>query len=71
VGTSIEQIEVKMAYLERTNAELSDVVYRQQQEIDSLRAQLAELLRRLDASQPPASSSPQAEKPPHYYPSRL
>jgi SlyX protein len=66
VGTSIEQIEIKIAYLERANAELSDVVYRQQQELDSLRTQLADLLRRLDASQTPATFSPQDETPPHY-----
>jgi uncharacterized coiled-coil protein SlyX len=65
VSTSIEQIEIKIAYLEQASAELSDVVYQQRQELESLRAQLAELLRRLDASQTPASA-PQDEKPPHY-----
>jgi SlyX protein len=66
VSTSIEQIEIKIAYLEQANAELSDVVYRQGQELESLRAQLVELLRRLDASQAPTASSPQDETPPHY-----
>ena len=66
MSTPIEQIEIKIAYLEQANAELSDVVYRQQQELESLRAQLAELLRRLDASQTPTTSSPQDEIPPHY-----
>ena len=66
MGTSIEQIEIKIAYLEKANAELSDVVYQQRQELDSLRAQLSELLRRLDASQTPATQSPEDEKPPHY-----
>jgi SlyX protein len=66
MGTSIEQIEIKIAYLEKANAELSDVVYKQRQELDSLRAQLLELLRRLDASQTPTKESPEDEKPPHY-----
>jgi SlyX protein len=64
VSTPIEQIEIKIAYLEQANAELSDVVYRQQQELESLRGQLAQLLRRLDASQTPSPS--QDETPPHY-----
>jgi SlyX protein len=42
VSTPIEQIEIKIAYLEQANAELSDVVYRQQQELESLRGQLAD-----------------------------
>jgi uncharacterized coiled-coil protein SlyX len=66
MGTSIEQIEIKIAYLEKANAELSDVVYQQRQELDSLRAQLSELLRRLDASQTLTVQSPEDEKPPHY-----
>ena len=66
VSTSMEQIEVKIAYLEQANAELSDVVYRQGQELESLREQLAELLRRLDALQTPTAPSPQDDKPPHY-----
>ena len=66
MSTPIEQIEIKIAYLEQANAELSDVVYRQGQELESLRAQLSELLRRLDAVQTPTAPSPQDETPPHY-----
>ena len=66
VSTSIEQIEIKIAYLEQANAELSDVVYRQGRELESLHAQLAELLRRLDALQTPPAPLPQDETPPHY-----
>lgn len=66
MSTSFEQIEIKIAYLEKANAELSDVVYRQGQELESLRAQMTELLRRLDAMQTPAAFSPQDELPPHY-----
>jgi uncharacterized coiled-coil protein SlyX len=66
VSTSIEQLEIKIAYLEQASAELSDVVYQQRQELESLRAQLSELLRRLDASQTPMTSTLQDEQPPHY-----
>ena len=38
---TLEQIETKIAFLERANAELSDVVYRQKKEIDELRARLS------------------------------
>lgn len=34
----LEQIETKIAFLERANAELSDVVFRQHREIEALRA---------------------------------
>jgi SlyX protein len=66
VSTPIEQIEVKIAYLEQANAELSDVVYRQGRELESLHAELAELLRRLDALQTHTAPLPQDETPPHY-----
>ena len=33
---AIERLEMKIAYLERANNELSDVVYRQQREIQGL-----------------------------------
>lgn len=66
VSNPIEHIEIKIAYLEQANAELSDVVYRQAQELESLRAQLSELVRRLDAVQTPTASSAQDEIPPHY-----
>jgi SlyX protein len=64
---ALERIELKIAFLERANSELGDVVYRQQQEIDSLRAQLAALLARLDAAQAEQTAyTPEQERPPHY-----
>lgn len=64
---TVEQIELKIAFLERANSELSDVVYRQQQEIDLLRAQLAALAARLDSSQAEQTEyTLQEERPPHY-----
>jgi uncharacterized coiled-coil protein SlyX len=53
--------------MEQANAELSDVVYRQGQELESLRAQLSDLVRRLEAAvETRTASSPPDEIPPHY-----
>jgi uncharacterized coiled-coil protein SlyX len=38
---ALQDIEVKLAFLERANVELSDVLYRQQREIEVLHARLA------------------------------
>jgi SlyX protein len=63
----LEQIETKIAFLERANTELSDVVFRQQQEIRLLRARLDGLAVRFDALQSEADvGSPLEERPPHY-----
>ena len=63
----LEQIETKIAFLEQANAQLSDVVYRQQQELETLREQLATLGDRLASAQSaPTSYSLEDEKPPHY-----
>ena len=65
---TLEQIETKVAFLERANAELSDVVYRQQRQIDELRARLTSLSARLDAGQAESGRAYtlEEEKPPHY-----
>lgn len=63
----MERLELKIAYLERAAHDLSDVVYRQQQEIDALRLQLKTLMARLEAMKAePASWTPEQERPPHY-----
>lgn len=64
---SLEQIETKIAFLERANAELSDVVFRQQREIEALRAQMAALAGRVEAAQSDTDvRTPEEERPPHY-----
>jgi uncharacterized coiled-coil protein SlyX len=64
---TLERIEMKIAYLERANHELSDVVYRQQQQIDALRAQLTSLSDKMTAAQSePTVYSAEQERPPHY-----
>jgi SlyX protein len=63
----IERIETRMAFLERANGELSDVVFRQQQEIQSLRARLDALAQRMEAAESTdAPRTPEEERPPHY-----
>ena len=63
----IERIETKIAFLESANVELSDVVYRQQQEIAALRARLDALTQRIDAAQTAYTPrTPEEERPPHY-----
>lgn len=64
---TIERIELKIAYLERANNDLSEVVYRQQQEIDALRAELAVLNGKMEAAMTEQTVySLEQEKPPHY-----
>jgi uncharacterized coiled-coil protein SlyX len=66
---ALEGIEIRIAFLERANQELSDVVFRQQREVDALRTQLGTLLSRLDASAAQPDERPytlEEEKPPHY-----
>jgi SlyX protein len=68
LATTVESIETKIAFLERANAELSDVVYRQKKELDELRSRIAGLSARLDAAQEEAGQpyTLDQEKPPHY-----
>ncbi len=64
---TLEQIEVKIAFLERANSDLSDVVFRQQREIDALRAQIAALIDRVETAQSRSDAlTPEQERPPHY-----
>ena len=64
----LERLETKIAFLESTNAELSDVVYHQRKEIDALKAGLAALHARLDTGQTEGGRpyTLEEEKPPHY-----
>jgi SlyX protein len=65
--TALEQIQTKIAFLERANSDLSDQVYRQHQEIEALKSRLGELSNRLHAALSEASMrTPDEERPPHY-----
>jgi SlyX protein len=64
---TVERLELKLAFLERANAELSDVVYRQHKELEGLREGLRVLAEKLDARQSTESARrPEDERPPHY-----
>jgi SlyX protein len=63
----LERLELKLAYLERANHDLSDVVYRQQRELDELRARLVAFTNRMNelvTHQRPFTED--EERPPHY-----
>jgi uncharacterized coiled-coil protein SlyX len=64
---TLEQIQTKIAFLERASAELSDVVFRQHKEIQALEAKLKAVSDRLSSAQSGESPRPpEQERPPHY-----
>jgi uncharacterized coiled-coil protein SlyX len=64
---TLEQVQTKIAFLERANSDLSEQVYRQHQEIEALKIRLGELSSRLQAALSEARMrTPEEERPPHY-----
>lgn len=64
---TLEQIQTKIAFLERAASELSDVVFRQHREIQALEAKLKAVVDRLSGAQSDESPRPpDQERPPHY-----
>jgi uncharacterized coiled-coil protein SlyX len=64
---TLEQIQTKIAFLERASAELSDVLFRQHKEIQALEAKLKALSDRLSSAQSDENfGSLEQERPPHY-----
>jgi uncharacterized coiled-coil protein SlyX len=64
---TLEQIQTKIAFLERAASELSDVVFRQHKEIQALQAKLKAVSDRLNGVQSDESPRPpDQERPPHY-----
>ena len=63
---SLEQVQSKIAYLERARTELSDVVFRQHREILALETQVKALRERLEGAQSEVVRSAEQERPPHY-----
>ena len=62
-----ELLELKISYLERANLELSDVLYRQQQELDLLKQQFRDLVSRFESLKAePDQYTVEQERPPHY-----
>lgn len=63
----LERLELKLAYLESANQELSDIVYRQQRELDLLRETLQGWQRQVaEWRTEQGLRSLEEERPPHY-----
>jgi uncharacterized coiled-coil protein SlyX len=66
-GDALEQLQTKIAYLERANADLSDMIFRQHQDIKALEDKLKELSQRLNAALSAWNEQePVEQRPPHY-----
>jgi uncharacterized coiled-coil protein SlyX len=64
---SLERLETKLAFLEKATNDLSDVVYRQQQDIVALTDKLSALAARFDAFKSSERIyTAEEERPPHY-----
>ena len=64
--TRLEALEFKVAHLERTAQELSDVIYRQQQQIDAMLTVNRQLLDQLESLEAKGADPSRVEIPPHY-----
>jgi len=64
----VEELEIKVAFLEDAISKLSDEFYLQQRELENLKAQQAALLDKLNSNSAEESSAAQMpdERPPHY-----
>jgi uncharacterized coiled-coil protein SlyX len=62
----IEALEFKVAHLERALQELSDVMYRQQREIDGMLELNRQLTSQLEQLETRAADASSVEIPPHY-----
>lgn len=65
----LTDVETAIAFQEQTISDLSDVICRQQQELDLLKAQLRDVTKRMDRDENARVAGevlPADEKPPHY-----
>ncbi len=63
---SLEELQSKIAYLEHAMAEIGEVVFRQNREIQALEAKIGALRDRFEAAASSESRSADPERPPHY-----
>lgn len=66
--TRLTHVESTLAFQEKTIGDLSDVIFRQQEEIDRLKAHVKEITDRMtqDEDDLAGGGLPANEKPPHY-----
>jgi len=63
----LTEVEIRLAHIDQSVTELSDVIYAQQKLITGLEQTCEELRQRMQASSDGGSSqAPEDEKPPHY-----
>ena len=62
----VERLEFKVAHLEKAIQELSDVVYRQQRELDALRERGHALAEQVQELEDRGTDPSRVEIPPHY-----
>ena len=63
----LTEIEIRIAHMEQSLGELSDVLYRQQSLLDRLELRFNELRQRVSVTADgQENSDPTDEKPPHY-----
>lgn len=65
---SVEELEIKVAFLEDALSKLSDEFYLQQRDLDNIKAQQVALIDKLNSSGNDDSSPAEIsdERPPHY-----
>ena len=65
---SVEELEIKVAFLEDTLAKLSDEFYLQQRELENLKAQQTALIDKVNNNSNDESGHGEVldERPPHY-----
>lgn len=63
---ALERVQSKIAYLERAIVELSDAVFRQHRDIQSIEAQLKAIRDRMAGMPSDELRTLEQERPPHY-----
>ena len=62
----LENLEIKIAHLERGLQELSDVVVRQQQELERVLLRNQQLTQDVESLRADSDAATRVERPPHY-----